>query len=308
MSYEIRCHRHRGAGGCQERGGMISLNIVGGGRLGKSVARLAHDSGRYRIGALLCRSRASALAARDFVGAGMALTDLAALPAVDITLLAVPDGEIAAVAAALAEAEVIAAGSVVCHASGVGEAALLAPLAARGVYCASLHPAFSFADPARAVAGFAGTRCALEGDVAALPLLQSLAADIGGVPFVLAPGGKAAYHAALSIASNYLVTLHDLAARVAAQAGMTDEVAAAVLGGLMRQTLDNTLVLGPQAALTGPIARGDAGTVAKHRAVLSAQDDALYCALGQATASLAATRLTAAQQRALAEVLGMLAV
>ena len=284
---------------------MISLNIVGGGRLGKSVARLAHDSGRYRIGALLCRSRASALVARDFVGAGVALTDLAALPAADITLLAVPDGEIAAVAAALAEAGMIAAGSVVCHASGVGEAALLAPLAARGVRCASLHPAFSFADPARAVAGFAGTRCALEGDVAALPLLQSLAADIGGVPFVLAPGGKAAYHAALSIASNYLVTLHDLAARVAAQAGMADEVAAAVLGGLMRQTLDNTLALGPAAAMTGPIARGDAGTVAKHRAVLSAADDALYCALGQATASLATTRLTAAQQRALAEVLGM---
>lgn len=287
---------------------MISLNIVGGGRLGKSVARLAHDSGRYRIGALLCRSPASARAARDFVGVGVALTDLAALPAADITLLAVPDGEIAAVAAALAATGGIAAGSVVCHASGVGEAALLAPLAAQGVHCASLHPAFSFADPARAVAGFAGTRCALEGDAAALPLLQRLAADLGGVPFVLAPGGKPAYHAALSIASNYLVTLHDLAARVAAQAGMADEVAAEVLGGLMRQTLDNTLVLGPQAALTGPIARGDAGTVARHRQVLSATDDALYCALGRATATLAAGRLTTAQRLALAAALAPPAV
>ncbi|MGM8063196.1 Rossmann-like and DUF2520 domain-containing protein [Vogesella indigofera] len=283
---------------------MTSLNIVGGGRLGKSVARLAHDSGRYRIGALLCRSQASALVARDFVGAGVALTTLADLPAADITLLAVPDGEIAAVAAELSAARVIAAGSVVCHASGVGEAALLAPLAAQGVHCASLHPAFSFADPARAVDGFAGTRCALEGDAAALPLLQRLAADIGGVPFVLAPGGKAAYHAALSIASNYLVTLHDLASRVAAQAGMTDDIAAAVLGGLMRQTLDNTLALGPAAALTGPIARGDAGTVARHRAVLSTQDDALYCALGQATARLAVDRLSEAQRHVLQMVLG----
>ena len=76
----------------------------------------------------------------------------------------------------------------------------------------------------------------------------------------------------------------------------------------MRQTLDNTLALGPAAALTGPIARGDAGTVAKHRAVLSTQDDALYCALGQATARLAAARLTAAQQQALAAVLGTSAI
>lgn len=282
---------------------MTSLNIVGGGRLGKSVARLAHDSGRYRIGALLCRSRASALAARDFIGVGVALTTLADLPAADITLLAVPDGEIAGVAAALATAGVIAAGSVVCHASGAGEAALLAPLAVQGVHCASLHPAFSFADPARAVAGFSGTRCALEGDAAALPLLQSLAADIGGVPFVLAPGGKAAYHAALSVASNYLVTLHDLAARIAASAGIDAATTQALLGDLMRQTLDNTLALGPAAALTGPIARGDAGTVAKHRAVLSTQDDALYCALGVATLRLAAGRLDAAQQQVMEKVL-----
>lgn len=258
---------------------MLTLNIIGAGRLGKTLAQLAHRSGQYRIGAVVCRSLPAAQQACAFIGGGAPRDSLQALPAANLTLLAVPDGAIASVA---------------FHASGVGEAALLAPLAAAGVHCASLHPAFSFAEPARAVQGFAGTRCALEGDVTAFPVLRDFAAAIGAVPFDLAPGGKAAYHAALSIASNYLVTLHDLAARVAAQAGMSDEVAAAVLGGLMRQTLENTLALGPQAALTGPIARGDAGTVAKHRGVLPAADDALYCALGQATAGLAASRLDAA--------------
>ncbi|MFC3625008.1 Rossmann-like and DUF2520 domain-containing protein [Vogesella amnigena] len=282
---------------------MLTLNIIGAGRLGKTLARLAQDSGRYRIGAVLCRSLPAAQQACAFIGGGEPCDSLQALPAANLTLLAVPDGAIANVAAELAASGRLAAGSVAFHASGVGEASLLAPLAAAGVHCASLHPAFSFAEPARAVQGFAGTRCALEGDAAAFPALQDFAGAIGAVPFALAPGGKAAYHAALSIASNYLVTLHDLAARVAAQAGMADEVAAAVLGGLMRQTLENTLALGPQAALTGPIARGDAGTVARHRAVLAAQDDALYCALGLATARLAAGRLDAAAQAALGQVL-----
>lgn len=282
---------------------MLTLNIIGAGRLGKTLAQLAHRSGQYRIGAVVCRSLPAAQQACAFIGGGAPRDSLQALPAANLTLLAVPDGAIASVAAELAGTGTMAAGSVAFHASGVGEAALLAPLAAVGMRCASLHPAFSFAEPARAVQGFAGTRCALEGDVAAFPVLRDFAAAIGAVPFDLAPGGKAAYHAALSIASNYLVTLHDLAARVAAQAGMSDEVAAAVLGGLMRQTLENTLALGPQAALTGPIARGDAGTVARHRGVLSAEDDALYCVLGQATAGLAASRLDAAALTAVRESL-----
>lgn len=282
---------------------MLTLNIIGAGRLGKTLAQLAQRSGHYRIGAVVCRSLAAAEAASAFVGGGEPRDSLQALPAANLTLLAVPDGAIASVAAELAACGGVEAGSVAFHASGVGEASLLAPLAAAGVLCASLHPAFSFAEPARAAQGFAGTRCALEGDTAALPVLRDFAAAIGGVAFDLAPGGKAAYHAALSIASNYLVTLHDLAARVAAQAGMTDEVAAAVLGGLMRQTLENTLALGPPAALTGPIARGDAGTVVKHRAMLSSADDALYCALGRATARLAADRLDAATQTMLAQAL-----
>lgn len=282
---------------------MTSINIIGAGRLGQTLAYLAQASGRYRIGAVLCRSLPAARAACGFIGAGVPLCELAALPAAELTLIAVPDGEIARVAANLAQGRLLSPGTVAFHASGAGEAALLAPLAVQGVYCASLHPAFSFADPARAVVDFAGTRCALEGDSAAFAALQTLAAALGGVPFLLVPGGKVAYHAALSVASNYLVTLHDLAARVAASAGIEPEVATALLGDLMRKTLGNSLALGPAAALTGPVVRGDAGTVAAHRRVLSAADDALYCALGAATLRLAATRLDAAAQAAVAAVL-----
>lgn len=282
---------------------MQTLNIVGAGRLGQSVGRLAAVAG-YRIGSVYCRSLASAQAACAFIGRGVPVASLQVLQPAELTLLAVPDARIAEVAAQLAATGTLGAGQVAFHASGACEAALLAPLAAQGVYCASLHPAFSFAEPARAVASFAGTRCALEGDQRAFAGLQALAHAIGGQPFILAPGGKVAYHAALAVASNYLVTLHELALQLAGQAGIRAQDAQVLLGDLMQKTLANSLALGPAAALTGPIVRGDAQTVVRHRAVMNPGQDALYCALGQATLNLAALRLDEAQQAAVAAALG----
>jgi predicted short-subunit dehydrogenase-like oxidoreductase (DUF2520 family) len=281
---------------------MQTLNIIGAGRLGQSVGRLAAEAG-YRIGNVMCRGLASAQAACDFIGQGVPVTALVALQPAALTLIAVPDGDIAAVAAALAASQRVAAGRVVFHASGAGEAALLAPLAAQGVYCASLHPAFSFASPARAVASFAGTRCALEGDERAFAMLQDFARAIGGQPFLLAPGGKVAYHAALTVACNYLVTLHELALQLAGRAGIGTQDAQELLGELMQKTLANSLALGPAAALTGPVVRGDAGTVASHRIMMDGAQDVLYCALGRATLGLAAGRLDGVQQAAVAAAL-----
>lgn len=281
---------------------MQTLNIIGAGRLGQTLGRLAQQAG-YGIGSVLCRSVAAAEAACAFIGGGRPHTALQQVAPAELTLLAVPDGDIASVATALAREGRLLPGQVVFHASGAAEAALLAPLAAQGLYCASLHPAFSFAEPARAVAAFAGTRCALEGDPQAFASLQALARAIGGQPFLLAPGGKAAYHAALAVASNYLVTLHQLALQLSATAGMEPAQAQAVIGDLMQQTLANSLALGPAAALTGPIARGDAGTVARHRAVMAAAQDALYCALGEATLALASGRLDGERQAAVAKAL-----
>ena len=282
---------------------MPSLSIIGAGRLGRTLGRLAHDAG-YAVVDVLCRDAAHARDAAGFIGGGRAVTDLAQLAPAECCLLAVPDAAIADTAHELAEAGVVPAGALVFHASGAGETSLLAPLARCGARIGSLHPAFSFADPARAVTGFGGTLCALEGEESVCVELERLAEALGGRPFRLAPGGKAAYHAALSMASNYLVTLNDLALNVAAQAGIEPVVASQLVGGLMRQTLENVLALGPAAALTGPIVRGDTGTVARHLAVI---DDALcadaYRAMGRATLRLAGERLDEAEQRELAALL-----
>lgn len=282
---------------------MPSLSIIGAGRLGRTLGRLTHGAG-YTVVDVLCRDQAHAQQAVAFIGGGRAVTDLAQLAPAECYLLAVPDAAIADTASQLAAAGIVPAGALVFHASGAGETSLLAPLLEKGVRIGSLHPAFSFAEPARAVTNFGGTLCALEGEEGVCAELESLVVALGGQPFRLAPGGKAAYHAALSMASNYLVTLNALALQVAAGAGIDAAVASQLVGGLMRQTLDNVLALGPAAALTGPIVRGDAGTVARHLAVI---DDGLcaevYRAMGKATLRLAGERLDEAAQQALAGLL-----
>jgi len=289
----------------KKESGMQSLNIIGAGRVGRTLGRLAVGSGAYRVVDCLARSLASATVAVDFIGAGRACLALDGLQPADLWLLTVPDDAIAGVAQALLASGVVRPGCVVFHASGAAEAELLAPLRAAGAHVASLHPAFSFADPARAIEQFAGTMCALEGDAAACVALRDFAAAIGARPFALAPGGKAAYHAALSVASNYLVTLTDMARQLARQGGVDEQLLPALLGPLMQGSLANALNMGPQAALTGPVVRGDVATVARHLAVLPANWQPAYRALGERTVALAGERLSAdAQQRLLALLQG----
>jgi predicted short-subunit dehydrogenase-like oxidoreductase (DUF2520 family) len=250
-----------------------------------------------------CRSIEHAESAVTFIGAGIPIHDIASVPDSDLVLLSVPDGEIAGVAQQLAQAT-LSPGGLVFHASGVLDVSVLAPLRSRDILLGSLHPAYSFADPARAVAGFPGTLCALEGDEAGCQALEAFTRLIGGRPFRLAAGGKASYHAALSIASNFLVTLTGLAQSVAREAGIDPGLSRDLLGGLMRQTLDNALALGPDAALTGPIVRGDAETVARHlHALRCPSEREIYLALARATLRLARPRLDEVHFQALSSLL-----
>jgi len=277
---------------------MQTLSIIGAGRLGKTLGRLAFQSGAFQIGSVYCRSLARAREAVAFIGAGTALCALDGLALADIYLLSVPDDALVSVAETLAGYG-IAHGALVFHASGACDAALLAPLRMHGARLGSLHPAYSFADPTRAAAEFSGTLCALEGDADACAALAELAQRLGGRSFCLAPGGKVAYHAALSIASNYLVTLTGLALSVAQQAGIESALRTDLIGSLMKNSLHNALTMGAEAALTGPIARGDLNTVARHLQVLTGLERETYLALGRATLAVARARLSPAQVEAM---------
>lgn len=192
----------------------------------------------------------------------------------DLVLLCVPDAEIAVAAAALAP------GPLVGHCSGATALDVLAPHEAFG-----LHPLMTVT---AAGAELAGAGCAVAGSTPrALAAAEALARALGMTPFTIADEDRAAYHAACSIASNFLVTLEAAAERLAHAAGAER----ALLAPLVRATVENWAAHGGERALTGPIARGDEATVARQRdAVATRAPDllALFDALADATRALAA--------------------
>jgi predicted short-subunit dehydrogenase-like oxidoreductase (DUF2520 family) len=211
--------------------------IIGAGRLGSALAR--------------------ALRAADVAVEGPLGRDTP--PLSEIVLLCVPDGEIESAAAHADGARFVG------HVSG---ATPLTALAAAGADAFGLHPLQTFAGGEGAEA-FAGAGCAIAGTTPeALAVARELAARLGMTAIEISDAERAAYHAAASISSNFLVTLQAAAERLAAGAGIAPDDARALLGPLVRGTVDNWLERGPRAALTGPVARGDDATVQRQRAAV----------------------------------------
>lgn len=227
------------------------LAIVGNGRVGNALARAFTEAGIDVEGPLARGEQ----------------------PASDVVLLCVPDAEIANAAAAV-DARMVG------HVSGA------TPLDAVDF---GLHPLQTVAGPETS---FEGCGCAIAGSTPeAVELARSLALAARMEPFEIDDSARAAYHAAASIASNFVVTLEWMAERVAASAGIEATDARRMLAPLVRRTVDNWATLGPQAALTGPIARGDEVTVARQRrAIADAAPDLLplFDALVDQTRELAA--------------------
>ncbi len=199
------------------------------------------------------------------------------------------DDQIGPVCAQLSQA-VALKGSVMFHCSGAKAATELQAAAQAGAFTASVHPIRSFADPAYVAAHFTDTFCGTEGDPRALAILGPALSAIGARAVPLDASAKTVYHAASVFASNYLVTVLDAALRAYQAAGIDEEVARQLAAPLASETLANVLRMGPAAALTGPIARGDVATVARQQAALAAwhaPTGALYEALAEATMPLA---------------------
>ena len=231
-----------------------TIAIVGRGRLGPALAAAFDATGRRVLGPF----------GRGADGAGA-----------EVVLLCVPDAEIGAAARAVTARD----GLIVGHCSGATGLGVLRPHEALG-----LHPLMTVT---HAGAAFAGAGCAIGGStLRALHVAESLAVAVGMRPFPVADDDRAAYHAAASIASNFLVTIEAAAERVAATAG----VPRAALVPLVRAAVENWAALGAEQALTGPIARGDEGTVARQRGAVAERTPELiplFDALVEATRALA---------------------
>jgi predicted short-subunit dehydrogenase-like oxidoreductase (DUF2520 family) len=266
-----------------------TLNIVGAGHVGRALGWLFHARGVFAVQDVLTRSQGSAQAAVDFIGAGHAADALTALRPAAVWMLAVSDDRIGEVAGLLAASGNLQ-GAVVFHCSGAKASAELAPLRAAGALAASVHPVRSFADPRQVAEAFDGTFCGIEGDAQALALLNPAFEAIGARLVPIDAAAKTVYHAASVFASNYLTTVLDAALRAYQAAGIPPEVARELARPLALETLANVFRLGPETALSGPIARGDTATVARQQAAVTAWDPAagaLYEALATATWDLA---------------------
>ncbi len=286
-----------------------SFAIAGAGKVGKALARLLSRAGWEFVGAA-SRSLSSAREACTFAGGGRATTDAAEVtrPA-ELVFLTVPDDAIEGLCEELGRRDGFAEGSVVAHCSGALSSALLRGGCPSGVHVGSLHPMQSFATPEAAVRTLPGSVCCVEGDAAAVPLLQEAAAALGAEVLTVATEDKPLYHAAGCVASNYFVTLQNAALKISRAAGIERKAALRMMTPLLRGTLKNIEELGIPEALTGPIARGDAGTVRRHLDAIEAGIPellALYKSLGRETVEVARRKGTLTGQAA-EEILELLA-
>jgi predicted short-subunit dehydrogenase-like oxidoreductase (DUF2520 family) len=232
----------------------LRVAILGGGRLGSALARALRERG---------------------LDLPQPLDRGADLAEFGLVVLCVPDSEIAAAASGVAPATIVG------HCSGATGLDVLAPHERF-----SLHPLMTFTADDGAER-FAGAGAAIAGNTPrALDLARALADRLQMLAFEVADADRVAYHAAASIASNFLVTLEAAAERLADDAGADRRV----LVPLVRATVENWARLGPERALTGPVARGDEQTVAAQRAAVAERAPdllAVFDALVQATRSLA---------------------
>lgn len=267
----------------------MELAVIGAGKTGRALGLLARRAG-YDIGAVVCRTQAHAEEAVAFIGAGRPGTEPVGAA---LTIVAVPDGEIASVARVLR----IPRRAVVAHTCATFGADVLRPHRPAG----AIHPLRSFADPARAAERFAGTACAIDGDPEAVEALERFARAIGGTPLRVRSDRKALYHAGAVFASNYLVAALEAALRLFEAAGVERSMALPAIGSLAQGTLENIRTVGIPAALTGPVERGDEETVKRHLEALSAGAPGLagpYAALARIAIEVALEKGTIGRRAA----------
>ena len=265
-----------------------TIAFVGVGRAGGALSAALTAAGHHPVTTFASRDpgRAGLLAAR--LGARPAPTPLAAILAADLTFLTVPDAAIAGVAALVAESGLDLSSRAVLHCSASLGLEALAALRPTGARLGCLHP-FQALTGAESAPLLQGAVMAIEADPALEAPLRRLAEELGGRPIELAPGTRALYHAAAVLAGNAPLALLSVASELLVAAGLEPEMAEQGPLALMEGALANARRVGPGAALTGPVVRGDTATVAAHLEALKERPDtaSLYRALTQAILLLA---------------------
>lgn len=268
----------------------MKVGFIGAGRVGTAMGGYLSKKG-IRISGYYSRSLTSSQAAANLTES-QAFSDICKLTAEsDLIGITTPDDLIHDTAVILSELDIPWKTRVIFHMSGMYASDVLSLLEQKGAAVCSLHPLLSFGDPNTAIQALDYTPFTLEGRGENLDLIKNILKTCGNKWVEIPPESKVLYHASACVLSNYLVTLLDLGFKMLVEAGFTEDSAKKMAEPLIRKTLDNILNMDTKEALTGPISRGDEGTVRKHLAKLQNCSESwleIYKILGTQTVNLAA--------------------
>lgn len=279
----------------------LKIGVVSAGKVGAVLGAALRSAGHTITGV-----HAVSEASRTRADALLPGVPVLAVPAIieqsEVILLAVPDDALPGLVTGIAETEGWRNGQILIHTSGRHGTNVLAPATAQGAIGLALHPAMTFTGLSLDLARLNSSSFGVTGPAPFLPIAQALAVEMGGEPVIIAEGDRPLYHAALAHGANHLVTVTGQALQILSSIGI--ENPARYLEPLLRASLDNALASGEN-ALTGPVARGDAHTVAAHAQALAhyaleedADDiSAAYLALAQATVQRAYARGALTQEQ-----------
>lgn len=264
----------------------LRVGVLGAGRVGSALGAALRRAGHEVVAASGVSVESRRRAERMLPDVPVLAAD-EVVAAADFVLVAVPDDALRHLVAGLASAGVWRSGQLVAHTSGAMGIGVLDPAAARGVLALALHPVMTFAGRAEDLDRIAGASFGVTAPDELRAVAEALVVEMGGEPVWVPESARPLYHAALTIGSNHLVTLVNDTLDLLAGAGV--EHPGRLVAPLLSASLDNVLRLG-DAALTGPVARGDVATVTTHLHVLAAAAPdivAPYLAMARRTAERA---------------------
>ena len=263
--------------------------FIGAGMVGTAMAFLLNQHG-HPITGVYSRNRKSSEKMCNFLGSGKIYENPAdAARTADIVFLTTPDDRIAQVCTEIVREEGFLDGAIVIHCSGALPSSALDSAREVKAHLGSMHPLQSFASLTEAVENLRGVTWAIEGDKRALDVMEHLVTLLNGQSEVLSVEHKILYHAGAVMASNYLVTLKDMAEQLLKKSGLSEDMARQGLQSLIQGTLNNLIKLPSQNALTGPIARRDINTIRNHLLAMESHAPDLldiYKKMGQHTIAL----------------------
>jgi predicted short-subunit dehydrogenase-like oxidoreductase (DUF2520 family) len=264
----------------------LRVGVISAGRVGSVLAAALARAG-HEIVATCAVSRESVRRAERLLPGVAIKPPPEVVEAADFVLLAVPDEVLRSLVSGLANTGAWRTGQLVAHTSGATGIGVLVPAAARGILPLALHPAMTFAGRPEDLDRLAGATFGVTAPDELRPVAEALVVEIGAEPVWVPELARPLYHAALTVGANHLVTIVNDAVDLLARAGV--EQPARLLAPLLSAALDNSLRLG-DAALTGPVSRGDAATVRAHLATLATEAPetvAAYVAMAGRTAERA---------------------